>query len=167
MPILRQGELDIISSHPQQTERLGASLGKLLHPGDVVCLSGDIGAGKTVFSRGIGQGWGVTIPLTSPSYSLVHEHRRPEDEARLYHLDFYRLRGAEEAALMGLDDILDEGAVVIFEWPERVQDILPPCHLWLDIKVPEILKRNFVFEAQGARYQTLLDEYTQSIFGSR
>lgn len=167
MPILRQSELDIISSHPQQTERLGAALGKLLRAGDRICLSGDIGAGKTVFSRGIGQGWGVTLPLTSPSYNLAHEHRRQADGEDLYHLDFYRISGAEEAELMGLDDILDSEAVAIFEWPERIQGILPPCHLWIDIKVIETLRRNFVFEARGRRYETLLDEYRKSLFGSR
>lgn len=167
MPILRQGELDISSSRPRQTERLGAALGKLLQAGDRICLSGDIGAGKTVFSRGIGQGWGVTVPLTSPSYNLVHEHRRQADADGLYHLDFYRISGAEEAELMGLDDILDGEAVAIFEWPERIQGILPPCHLWIDIKVIETLRRNFVFEARGRRYETLIDKYRQLLFGSR
>ena len=167
VPILRQGELEIISSHPEQTERLGASLGRLLHSGDRICLSGDIGAGKTVFSRGIGAGWGAAVPLTSPSYNLVHAHQRPVDAERLYHLDFYRVGGAEEAELMGLDDILDSKAVAVFEWPERIQDILPRCHLWIDIKAAAAWRRHFVFEARGRRYETLVDEYRQSVFGSR
>ena len=167
MPILRQRELDIISSHPQQTERLGAALGKLLRAGDRICLSGDIGAGKTVFSRGIGQGWGAAVPLTSPSYNLAHEHQRAADDQRLCHLDFYRISGAAEAQSMGLDDILDSQAVAVFEWPERIQDILPPRHLWIDIKVIETSRRNFVFEAHGRRYETLIDEYQRLIFSSR
>ena len=166
MPILRQRELDIISSHPQQTERLGAALGKLLRAGDRICLSGDIGAGKTVFSRGIGQGWGAAVPLTSPSYNLAHEHQRAADDQRLCHLDFYRISAAE-AQSMGLDDILDSQAVAVFEWPERIQDILPPRHLWIDIKVIETSRRNFVFEAHGRRYETLIDEYQRLIFSSR
>lgn len=167
MPILRQGELDIISSHPRLTEEFGAALGKLLRPGDRICLSGDIGAGKTVFSRGIGQGWGATVPLTSPSYNLAHEHQRQADAACLYHLDFYRIGGAEEAESMGIDDILDSEAVAIFEWPERIEAILPPCHLWIDIKAIETLRRNFVFEARGRRYETMIDEYRRLLFGAR
>lgn len=167
MPILRQRELDISSSHPQQTERLGAALGKLLRAGDRICLSGDIGAGKTVFSRGIGQGWGAAVPLTSPSYNLAHEHQRAADDQRLCHLDFYRISGAADAQSMGLDDILDSQAVALFEWPERIQDILPPRHLWIDIKVIETSRRNFVFEAHGQRYETLIDEYQRLIFSSR
>ena len=81
----------------ERTASLGAALGRLLTPGDVLCLSGELGAGKTVFSRGIGAGWGATVPLTSPTYNLAHEHERQQDRARLYHLDFYRISCAREA----------------------------------------------------------------------
>lgn len=167
MPILREGELDIISNNPEQTKRLGIRLGKLLQPGDIICLSGDMGAGKTVFSSGIGEGWDAETPLTSPTYNLVHEHRRKADKNRLYHLDCYRLSGADEADTIGLDDILDGDGIVIFEWAERIEDILPDEHLWIDIRVTDASRRNFIMEAEGKRYQTLVDTYKKHVFGTR
>jgi len=167
VPILREGELDIISNSPEQTKRLGMRLGKLLQPGDIVCLSGDMGAGKTVFSTGIGEGWGAETPLTSPTYNLVHEHRRKADKDRLYHLDCYRLRSADEADTIGIDDILDGKGVVIFEWAERIEDVLPETYLWIDIRVTDPLRRNFIIEAEGERYDKLVETYKKLVFGTR
>jgi tRNA threonylcarbamoyladenosine biosynthesis protein TsaE len=166
VPILRDGELDIISHSPEQTKRLGARLGRLLHAGDVICLSGDMGAGKTVFSSGIGEGWGTETPLTSPTYNLVHEHRRKADKQRLYHLDCYRLNGVDEADTIGLDDILDGDGVVIFEWAERIEAALPAHYLWVDLKVNDVSRRNFFIEAEGKRYETLIDKYKKLVFGT-
>ena len=109
------------SSGPERSIALGTELGGLLQAGDVICLSGELGAGKTIFSRGIGAGWGATIALTSPTYNLVHEHQRHQDDARLYHLDLYRIDGAKDAETLGLDDLLESDAAVILEWPERIQ----------------------------------------------
>ncbi len=167
MPILREGELDIISNNPEQTKRLGMRLGKLLKSGDIVCLSGDMGAGKTVFSTGIGEGWGAETPLTSPTYNLVHEHRRSTDKGRLYHLDCYRLSGIDEADTIGLDDILDGDGIVIFEWAERIEELLPDEYLWIDIRVTDATHRNFIIEAEGKRYQGLVDTYKKQVFGTR
>ena len=162
MPILHQDRLNIISRRPQQTEELGAALGRLLQAGDRICLSGELGAGKTAFSRGIGIGWGAVIPLTSPSFNLAHQHQGRGGE-RLYHLDFYRIRDAEEAESMGLDDILEDAAVVIFEWPERIKAILPAGHLWADIRATKTWERRFVFAAHGRRHQKLLDDYRRQV----
>ena len=167
MPILRDSELDIISNSPEQTKRLGTRLGRLLRPGDVICLSGDMGAGKTVFSSGIGEGWGADTPLTSPTYNLVHEHHRKADKERLYHLDCYRLNSAEEVETIGLDDILEDNGVVIFEWAERIEDALPDTYLWVDLKVTDVSRRNFFIEAEGERYESLVDEYKRLVFGSK
>jgi tRNA threonylcarbamoyladenosine biosynthesis protein TsaE len=167
VPILREGELDIISNNPDQTRRLGIRLGKLLQAGDIICLSGDMGAGKTVFSSGIGMGWGADTPLTSPTYNLVHEHRHPTNPEPLYHLDCYRLSGAEEADTIGLDDILDGNGIVIFEWAERIEDMLPDEYLWVDIRVMDEDRRNFIMEANGKRYHELIDTYKKHVFGTR
>ena len=140
-----------------RTEAIGAALGALVQPGDVICLSGKLGAGKTVFSRGIGAGWGASVPLSSPTYNLVHEHARPADNARLFHLDFYRISGAREAETLGLDDILDSGDAVIFEWPERILEILPAERLWIDITMRQDDTRDLEFVARGERYRALID----------
>ena len=167
MPILREGELDIISHSAAQTGRLGARLGKLLKPGDIVCLSGDMGTGKTVFSTGIGQGWGAKIALTSPTYNLVHQHKRDEDETILYHLDCYRLQSVDETDTIGLDDILEGDGIVIIEWAERIDDALPHDRLWIDMRVIEDMRRSFRFEAEGEHYQKLVDDVRAAIFGAK
>ena len=108
MPISRQPQLELASDSHERTKALGALLGQLLREGDLICLCGDLGAGKTVFSRGIGAGWGACIALTSPTYNLAHQHRRA-DERVLYHIDLYRCDGVEDAATLGLEDILGQG----------------------------------------------------------
>jgi len=163
--ILKDGELDIISYSAEQTQRLGVRLGSLLQAGDVVCLSGDMGAGKTVFSGGIGVGWGATTPVTSPTFNLVHEHRREKDKQRLYHLDCYRLSGVGDVDGIGLDDILDGSGAVVLEWPERIESALPKQHLWVDLRVLEPTRRNFIFEGVGKRYRDLVDQFRALVLG--
>lgn len=159
MPILREGELDIISHNAEQTRRLGVRLGTLLQPGDLICLSGEMGAGKTVFSAGIGAGWGAQTPLTSPTFNLVHEHSRDKDPHKLYHLDCYRLKSAAETDSIGLEDILSGQGAVVIEWPENIEAALPAHRLWITLKVLEPARRNIVFEASGARYEALLNQF--------
>lgn len=165
MPILREGELDIYSHSPQQTARLGARLGQLLQAGDVVCLLGDMGAGKTVFSSGIGQGWGAKNKLTSPTYNLVHQHTREEDDTKLYHLDCYRLRDSRDVDSIGFDDMVDEDGILIIEWAERIQDVLPEKRLWIEIRATDDLRRNFMLEAFGERSEILLNAFRDAAFG--
>ena len=157
MTLARQCERLIKSGTAKRTEAIGAALGALLAPGDVICLSGEMGAGKTVLSRGIGAGWGAAVPLSSPTYNLAHEHERPADNARLYHIDFYRITGAREAETLGIDDILDSGDAVIFEWPERILDLLPAERLWIDITMRHDDTRELEFVAQGERYRALIN----------
>ncbi len=165
VPILRKGELDIISHSAKQTERLGVRLGQLLQPGDVVALSGDMGAGKTVFSTGIGRGFGSQTPVTSPTYNLVHQHRREADKTILYHLDCYRLSGMMDAESIGLDDILDGSGIVVIEWAERITEGLPEDYLWIELRVVEETRRNFILEGHGSRYETLIKQFRAAAFG--
>lgn len=166
MPILREGELDIMSHSAEQTGRLGMRLGTLLRPSDVICLCGDMGAGKTVFSAGIGRGWGAQQVLTSPTYNLVHQHSRQQDESSLYHLDCYRLRSVDEVDTIGFDDIVESGGILVIEWPERIREALPEELLWIELRVVEETRRNFVLEAQGERHQQLVTQFRASIFGT-
>ena len=145
------------SASAANTETIGAALGRRLQPGAIICLSGALGAGKTVFSRGLGAGWGAVPPLSSPTYNLAHLHRRAGDEGRLAHIDLYRIGGASEADTLGLDDLFDGEYIVIMEWPERIRDVLPPAHLWIDIEWVDADKREFVFRARGTRHAALLD----------
>jgi tRNA threonylcarbamoyladenosine biosynthesis protein TsaE len=165
VPILKEGELDIISHSVEQTLRLGARLGSLLEAGDILCLSGDMGAGKTVFSAGIGQGWGAKTPVTSPTFNLIHIHTRDKDSQQLYHLDCYRLNGAADADSIGLDEVLVGRGPVIFEWPEHIDSILPPERLWIELRILEQTRRNFIFEGVGPRYEALVKKFRELAFG--
>ena len=165
MPIIREGQLDIISRSAEQTMRLGARLGTFLKPGDVVCLSGDMGAGKTVFAAGIGKGWGATPALTSPTFSLVHVHRRSKDKLKLYHLDCYRLSSILDAESIGLDDILSNVSIAVFEWPEHIEEALPNDRLWIEFRILENSQRNIVFDGVGTRYLELIEQYRIYAFG--
>ncbi len=165
MPILRDGEIDIISHSAEQTQRLGARLGSLLLPGDVICLSGDMGAGKTMFASGIGKGWGAKYPLTSPTFNLIHEHRRDKDSQRLYHLDCYRLDDMRDAESIGLDDVLSGRGTVIFEWPEHIESLLPKDRLWVELRILEHTRRNIMINATGKRYEELVQQFREAAFG--
>ena len=160
---VRQDEWHTVSESAQCTEALGAALGELLAPGDVICLAGELGAGKTVFSRGLGAGWGATTPLTSPTYNLVHEHNRRADQTLLIHLDLYRISGPREAETLGIYEILEGGDIVIFEWPERVLDILPKQRLWIDFSLRDDAERDLHFSASGERHAALLDDLRRSL----
>lgn len=165
VPILKAGQLDIISHSAEQSGRLGTRLGSLLRAGDVICLSGNMGAGKTVFAAGIGRGWGAKHPLTSPTFTLVHDHTRATDNQHLYHLDCYRFEKVDDAEAIGLDDILAGRGPVIIEWPEQIARLLPIERLWIEIRVLDDTRRNFILDAAGKRSEELLSQFRESTFG--
>lgn len=164
MPILDERSLDFISHAPEQTVRLGVRLGERLAPGDVLCLSGDLGSGKTTFASGLGRGWGALEPVTSPTFVLVNEYRRADGQ-RLWHLDGYRLRSGAEALAFGFADLLDAGGVMMIEWPEHILEALPAERLNLALRWVDAEKRGFRMDAIGARYEILLHQFRQSAFG--
>jgi len=140
---------------------VGVLLGQALRAGDVICLSGDLGAGKTAFTRGIAAGWGAREPVTSPTFTLVHEHTRARDAQRLFHIDGYRIDSAADAWSIGLDDMLYGDDVLVIEWAERVRALLPPGGLWITLAVLGDSQRRLSFEAADERAQTLLDACCQ------
>lgn len=165
MPILDARTLDFMSHSAAQTHRLGVRLGELLRPGDLICLSGELGTGKTTFAAGVGRGWGVTQPLTSPTFILVNEYPRPGDGLKLYHIDCYRVQDAREALDFGLAEILDAPGIVLIEWAERIQSVLPRERLWITLRYVAETKRGLLFEASGARYERLLADFRRRAFG--
>ncbi|MGH2521167.1 MAG: tRNA (adenosine(37)-N6)-threonylcarbamoyltransferase complex ATPase subunit type 1 TsaE [Anaerolineales bacterium] len=165
MPILDQRSLDFVSHSPEQTVRLGVRLGERLRAGDVVALSGELGAGKTTFVTGVGRGWGALDPVTSPTFVLVNEYRRA-DGLRLRHLDCYRLNSGAEALALGFDDLLAEDSVMLIEWPEHILEVLPPERLHLTLRWMDDEKRGVRLEAKGAQYEELLNDFRRAAFGS-
>lgn len=167
MPIIAHGSLDFISRSPDQTKRLGYRLGQLLTRNMTICLAGELGAGKTTFVAGIGEGWGAQQRITSPTFVIVHQHDRAADQQSLHHIDAYRIESAGDAASIGLDDIWEAGGVVIIEWPQHIENWLPPEYLWIDFLFDDdnILNRRMIFRAEGTRHQDLLDAFRQAAFG--
>jgi tRNA threonylcarbamoyladenosine biosynthesis protein TsaE len=165
MPILDDRTLDFVSHSAVQTERLGVRLGELLKPGDVLCLEGELGAGKTCLARGISRGWGAARSATSPTFTLINEYLRALDNLPLFHLDCYRLQGPEDAWAIGLDDILDQPGVVMIEWPERIAAALPMERLWVALRWAATTKRGICFSAVGERPKKLLADFRYSAFG--
>lgn len=152
--------LNIFSTSRDQTYHLGKSLGQKVQPADLICLSGDLGAGKTTLVAGIVAGWGSESRVTSPTYTLVHIYQRALDHTRFYHLDAYRLETPAAASGIGLDDILSDNAPVVIEWAEQVQPFLPAECLWIDLHLEEASpnQRRLELRAQGQRYTMLLNE---------
>jgi tRNA threonylcarbamoyladenosine biosynthesis protein TsaE len=163
MPILDARTLDFFTRSPEQTRRMGARLGALLQTGDILCLSGDLGAGKTTLVQGIASGWGSLDNVSSPTFVLVNEYRRPDGHC-LYHLDAYRLANWLEADDLDLERMEESGPLVI-EWPERIKEVLPPERMWVSLRWMADEQRGVIITVNGPRYETLLQEFRKRVFG--
>jgi len=107
-----------------ETLKFGEQLAATLHPGDVLALSGDLGAGKTVLIKGIARGLGVTQDVTSPTFTLVHEY--PGGRLPLFHIDLYRLDTVDQALAIGIEEYLNGSGITAIEWAEKIAPLLPP-----------------------------------------
>lgn len=165
MAILDKWTLDFVSSNLEQTVRLGVRLGELLQPHDVVCLSGELGTGKTAMARGIGRGWGTAVRVTSPSFTLVNEYPRARDGRILHHIDCYRLETEADAYTVGLDDIFDDDGAIMVEWPDRIAPWLPTDRFWIELDYLSETRRALRFIASGERSEALFEAFKKSAFG--
>jgi tRNA threonylcarbamoyladenosine biosynthesis protein TsaE len=163
MPILDTHSLEFISRSTEQTRRVGMRLGSLLEPGDLICLVGDLGSGKTTLVQGIAAGWGSLDPVSSPTFVLVNVYRRPEGK-RLFHMDAYRLNGAAEAAELDIDAMVEEGPLIV-EWADRIQSVLPENYLWINLRWVNPEQRDLVLSARGGRSETLLAAFRRRVYG--
>jgi len=163
MPILDDRSFEFFSHSPEQTRRVGIRLGSLLKPGDVICLEGNLGAGKTTFVQGITQGWGSLDLVTSPTYVIVNEYRHPE-LGILFHVDAYRLADSTDAEMLDFDKMLG-GGVMVIEWAERIKEVLPGENLWIKMKWISAEQRYMHFIGGGPRHESLNTQLKQSIFG--
>lgn len=115
--------MEFITHSPEETEKIGEALAKSLQPGTILAYRGDLGAGKTAFTRGLARGLGCKETVTSPTYTIVNEYlggRLP-----LFHFDMYRLASSDDLWDIGWEDYLDRGGVCVVEWSENVADALP------------------------------------------
>ncbi len=137
----------MITRTPEETRALGAGLATQLRAGDVLLLHGDLGAGKSEFTRGIARGLGIGGPIASPSFTILNVY----DEGRLpmYHFDWYRLSGEEELWDMGLDEYLGGDGVAVVEWPDRCPGACPADCLSVAIEPLQDGSRSFTFTRMG------------------
>ena len=145
--------MTVITKSPEQTELLGKKLAELLRPGDVIAYYGDLGAGKTAFTRGLAAGLGIREAVTSPTYTIVNEYlsgRMP-----LFHFDMYRLSSSEELFDIGWEDYLARGGVCAVEWSENVADALTDAISITIEKDPALLDWRKITIEGGARFEAL------------
>jgi tRNA threonylcarbamoyladenosine biosynthesis protein TsaE len=140
---------------PAETKRLGERLARLLLPGDVVLLQGELGAGKTCFAQGIGRGLRVREAVKSSSFVLVNEYT---GRLHVYHADLFRLDDPLEIADLALEENAADGLLLV-EWPDRAPEEWPPDHLLVRFEVIDDLSRRISFDARGERYEQLLRDF--------
>jgi tRNA threonylcarbamoyladenosine biosynthesis protein TsaE len=162
MPILEANAFEFFSRSPDQTRRVGMRLGALLRRGDVVCLEGDLGSGKTTLVQGVAAGWGSSDAVSSPTFVLVNVYRRSDAE-RLAHLDAYRLERSADAEALDLDALLYAGPLVV-EWADKIKASLPKEHLRLRLAWVQDEHRSMKFTAQGERFATMLNHLRENIY---
>lgn len=155
----------IITSSTEQTEEVGRLLGTMLEPGDLVCLFGDLGAGKTHFSYGIARGLQVRDPyITSPTFTFVNEY---QGRIPFYHIDLYRLKEPSELEGIGFEEYIESDGATVIEWAERAEEELPEDKLNIYLSDVSENSRELGFFAEGERYEKLLEALRKSIDGNK
>lgn len=147
--------MEIVLKGLEETEEFGIKLGGLLKSGDIVCLNGDLGAGKTTLTKSIGLGLGVDDYITSPTFALINEYM---GRIPVYHFDVYRLENVEELYDLGFDEYFYGKGVSIIEWAEKIERLLPEDRIVLDIKQGiDINERRINITIYGNRYKEIVE----------
>lgn len=148
---------------PQETIALAQRFAARLDPGTVIALSGELGAGKTVFAKGVAKGLGINEHITSPTFTIINEYG---GEIPLYHMDAYRLSDESEALDIGVDEYLSYPGIVLVEWPERIETLLPAECIRVNIKKgwqdDGQEYRIIQFAAKGHKLEKLMGEFVEN-----
>lgn len=144
---------EIIVHTKEETNALGERLGKLLTKGMLVTLSGDLGAGKTTFTKGIGKGLGIKKIINSPTFTILKQY---SGKYQLSHFDAYRLEGQDDD--LGFEEIFDSEDICVVEWAEYISDILPKEKLEINIYKIDEDSRRFVLHPVGKQYEQICQE---------
>ncbi|UMZ74854.1 tRNA (adenosine(37)-N6)-threonylcarbamoyltransferase complex ATPase subunit type 1 TsaE [Natranaerofaba carboxydovora] len=146
--------MEIYTNSPEETKNIARNLAKYLDKGDIILLSGDLGAGKTLFTKGLGSGLDIDNPITSPTFTLMQEYH---GRLTLYHFDLYRIEDPEELIEVGLFDYMYDDGVTVIEWFEKMEDFESlEEYLKIKIFVEDNSRRRLVLSSQGERYDNLL-----------
>ncbi|OWZ84801.1 tRNA (adenosine(37)-N6)-threonylcarbamoyltransferase complex ATPase subunit type 1 TsaE [Natranaerobius trueperi] len=145
------------------TMKIGERLARKLKQGDILLLTGDLGAGKTTFTKGIAKGLAITDHVTSPSFTIMSQY--PGEKVYLYHFDLYRIEDSEEFLELGLTDFLYGNGVSVVEWSEKLEEY-PDEYLSIDIKLdPEDAESRLInFTPQGSHFKEILEKLSQEVF---
>lgn len=117
---------------PEETYELGREMGREAEPGQIICLSGDLGVGKTVFTQGFAAGLGIEGPVNSPTFTILQQYE--DGRLPLYHFDVYRIGDVSEMDEIGYEDCFFGGGVCLIEWPGLIEEILPEKAVWVTIE---------------------------------
>lgn len=139
----------------KETDEFGIKLGEKLIKGDIICLDGDLGAGKTTLTQSIAKGLMVEDYVTSPTFAIINEY---EGVLPLYHFDVYRLESAEEGFDLGFEEYFYGDGICIIEWAKKIEEILPKDCLKINLKLGDNQERILEFKAKGERYEKLIKE---------
>ncbi|RJR43199.1 MAG: tRNA (adenosine(37)-N6)-threonylcarbamoyltransferase complex ATPase subunit type 1 TsaE [Desulfobacteraceae bacterium] len=152
----------IQSGSDEQTLELGRIVGALLKEGDVVALSGELGGGKTRFTKGIAEGLGIppTVVVTSPSFALVNEY---SGAVTLYHMDIYRLEDQREFYAAGLEEYLYGHGVAVMEWADRWPEILPDYSIRVRFEIVDDHRRNIIFSGSHPRAEEVIESFMKGV----
>ena len=145
--------VELTSHNPEQTQQIGFAIGELVQAGDLILLTGDLGAGKTCLTQGIAWGLGIDSYASSPSFVLVKEY---QGRLILYHVDLYRLDSIEEIAELGISDFLLGGGICVVEWADKAMDDFSGGHLLVEFEHSRENERLLRFKPNGQRYVSLL-----------
>lgn len=149
----------IYTNSAEETMAFGEKLGKKLNPGDVLALFGDLGAGKTTFTKGLARGLNLTDDIHSPTFTLIHEH---PGAIPLYHVDLYRLSNEAEVEMIGIEEYIYGDGVTIIEWADRMKSMLPENRLDLEFKMKGDTQREITLETQSPDIQKIIEEVTSN-----
>ena len=151
-----------ISISVKETLKIGSRLGRHLQRGDVVCLSGQLGSGKTVLAKGIASSLGIKKDeVVSPTFILLREY--PRARIPLYHFDFYRLASACDILGLGYEEYFYGEGITVIEWPDRLQHLLPADYLEVSLSILGPSRRRLDFKAEGKRYRGFLKDFHEDI----
>ena len=145
-------EYKITSKCEMDTIELAQNIESEKFPNMIICLDGELGSGKTIFTKGIANALGITETITSPTFTIIKEY---EGELPLYHMDVYRLDGNTEG--VGIEEYFSKGGVVIIEWADTISDILPDERLDIYFKVSSENKRTLILKPHGRKYEELCE----------
>ncbi|NPA90721.1 MAG: tRNA (adenosine(37)-N6)-threonylcarbamoyltransferase complex ATPase subunit type 1 TsaE [Chloroflexi bacterium] len=155
--------LEVLTEGEEETRDLGSLLARVLRPGDVVALQGNLGAGKTRLIQGIARGLGITRPVTSPTFVLMNVYPTGKGFS-LCHVDTYRLGSpVEEGYDLGLDQLLRGEDICVIEWAERIRPLLPADHMWVEIQEVDEHRRRIILQGTGPQSRARVGELAKTL----